>query len=100
MNYNKEVVFQSDGFTDYEVTKPESIYTDRIIVSAKAKKIFLLTTFDIGQVPDDYSRFAKELAESDYELSVNYIPVFFGCDYDDVVRVMDDFAKKIREDYK
>ena len=99
MKYTAEAVFQGDGFTDYEVTKEKSIYTDRLIVSAKAAKAFLLTTFDIGEVPEDYLQFAKDLAAADYEVSVNYIPVFFGCDYDDVVRVMDDFAKKIREDY-
>ncbi len=99
MKYSAEAVFSAEGFCDYEITKAESIYTDRAIVSAKAEKIFLLTTFDVGQVPADYQEYIKSLSEADWELSINYIPVFFGCDYDDVVRLMDDFAKKIREDY-
>ena len=99
MEYSAEVSFSAEGFCDYEITKAGSIYTDRAIVSAKAGKIFLLTTFDVGEAPEDYRQYVKSLSDDDLELSVNYIPVFFGCDYDDVVRLMDDFAKKIREDY-
>lgn len=100
MEYSAEVIFSSEGFCDYEITKPESVYTDRAIVSVKAKKIFLLTTFDAGEAPEDYQQYIKGLSDDEMELSINYIPVFFGCDYDDVVRLMDDFAKKIREDYQ
>lgn len=99
MEYSAEVVFSAKGFCDYEITKSESVYTDRAIVSAKAEKIFLLTTFDAGEAPEDYQQYIKSLSDDEMELSINYIPVFFGCDYDDVVRLMDDFAKKIREDY-
>ena len=99
MEYSSNINFEAEGFCDYEITKSESIYTDRIIVADKAEKIFLLTTFDVGEVPAEYEEYAKNLTDKDYELSVNYIPVFFGCDYDDVIRIIDDFAKKIREDY-
>lgn len=99
MEYSAEVIFSADGFCDYEITKADSVYTDRAIVAEGAGKIFLLTTFDVEQVPAAYQEYIKSLSENNLELSINYIPVFFGCDYDDVVRLMDDFAKKIREDY-
>lgn len=99
MKYTTEINFENEFLKDFSIEKSESIYTDRVIISEKAKKIFLLTTFDVGEVPDDYQVFVKNLAVNEYELSINYIPVFFGCDYDDVVRVMDEFADKIKNDY-
>lgn len=98
MKYNAEINFQTEGFKEYNLEKADSIYTDRAIVADKAKKIFLLTTFDLGEVPDDYRDFVQALAV-DFELSVNYIPVFFGGDYDDVMRIMDDFVDKLKNDY-
>ena len=99
MEFKAELMYEAPGYFDYEVTKSQSVYTDRVIVAEKADKIFLLTTFDVGEVPQAYEEYVKSLTDLDYEISINYIPVFFGCDYDDVVRIMDEFAKKIRGDY-
>lgn len=100
MNYKAELVYKSEWYLDYEVEKSQSVYTDRVIVADKPKKIFLITTFDVGEVPVEYEEYIKSLTVCDYEISVNYIPVFFGGDYDDVVRIIDDFANKIKEDYE
>ncbi len=100
MSYQTELLFQTENLREYEVEKKGCFYPDRVVVADKTQTIFLLTTYDVDQVPEDYRHFVQELGGETFALSVNYIPVFFGGDYDDVVRVLDQFADQLKEDYQ
>ena len=88
----------------WEIEMPDYRYLDRLLIiwGEKKHQLFLLSTHENVKEKKEYIEAIEVLVkplETPYEMQINYIPVFFGSDYDEVVFLMDSFIEKIKTDY-